>query len=76
MKVGNASTIISNSSSSSSKQNVGVIIGVVIGGIVALAILIFLIVYFIFYHPKQRDENAPHPPTDESPMPSIPKRGK
>ena len=76
LKVGNASTIISNSPSSSSKQNVGVIIGSVVGGIAALAILIYLMIYFIFYHPRKRDVSGPHPTIGEVPMPSIPKGGK
>ena len=74
MKVGNAST--TNSSSSSSKQNVGVIIGVVVGSIAALAIFILFMIYFIFYHPTQRDENAPHPTMDELPVPFVPTGGK
>lgn len=76
LKVGNASTIISNSPSSSSKQNVGVIIGSVVGGIAALAILIYLMIHFIFYHPRKRDVSGPHPSIGEVPMPSIPKGGK
>lgn len=76
LKVGNGSSTISDSSSSSSKQNVGVIIGASVGSIAALAIFIFLMIYFIFYHPRQRDENAPHPTMGEFPMPSIPKGGK
>ena len=76
LKVGNASTIISESPSSSSKQNVGVVIGSVLGSIAALAILIYLIIYLIFYHPRKRDVNGPHPTIGEVPMPSIPKGGK
>lgn len=55
--LGNASTTISTTSTSSPK--VGVIIGIIVGGIITLAIVLFLVTYFVCC--QRSKAPMPHP---------------